>query len=138
VPIQRTRWVARREVDRGELDHGGDQWCACERLRQGAQACRAVNAKSWTRDLSGSDRFRGSALPLARVWWDLQLFSDEVSVPASAEPRTWELPSYVKLLQTWTSAQLLEGRGPVSSALSVAEAASSQGHWVRIHTLAAQ
>jgi hypothetical protein len=69
------------------------------------------------------------------VGWDLQLLSDEVSVPASAEPRTWELPSDVKLLQTWTSAQLLQGQGPVSSALSVAEAASSQGHRVRIHTL---
>jgi hypothetical protein len=69
------------------------------------------------------------------VGWVLQLLSDEVSVPASAEPRAWELPSDVKLLQTWTSAQLLEVRGPVSSALSVAEAASSQGQWVRIHTL---
>ncbi|MBY8889340.1 hypothetical protein K7472_31530 [Streptomyces sp. PTM05] len=69
------------------------------------------------------------------VGWDLQLLSDEVSVPASAEPRTWELPSDVKLLKTWTSAQLLDSCGPVGSALSVAEGASDQGRWVRIHTL---
>ena len=59
------------------------------------------------------------------VWWVLQLLSDEVSVPASAEPRTWELPTEVKLLQTWTSTRRSEGSGPVRGALNVAEAATS-------------
>lgn len=70
------------------------------------------------------------------VRWVLRLLSDEVSVFTSAEPRTWEFPAEAKLLRTWTSAQLSQGRGPpVSSALNVAEAASDKGHWVRIHTL---
>lgn len=69
------------------------------------------------------------------VWWGLQLLSDEVSVPASAEPRTWELPAELALLQTWTSIEGSEGFGPVRGALNVAEAASEQGNLVRIHSL---
>lgn len=69
------------------------------------------------------------------VEWVLQLRDDEVSVPTSAEPRTWALPADVKLLSTWTSEQPLGGLGPVRSALEVAEAASKEGRWVRVHTL---
>ncbi len=69
------------------------------------------------------------------VDWVVQLLSDEVSVPASAEPRTWALPVEAKLLQTWTSKRLTGGIGPVRSALNVAEDASAEGRWVRIHTL---
>ncbi|MGW4562021.1 hypothetical protein ACWEN3_06285 [Streptomyces sp. NPDC004561] len=69
------------------------------------------------------------------VEWVVQLLSDEVSVPASAEPRTWELPAEAKLLQTWTSKQRTGPVGPVRGAFNVAEEASAQGHWVRIHTL---
>ncbi|MEU1006378.1 hypothetical protein [Streptomyces tibetensis] len=70
-----------------------------------------------------------------RVDWVVQLLSDEVSVPASAEPRTWALPADTKLLHTWTSQQLTTGIGPVRSALNEAQNASAQGRWVRIHTL---
>ncbi|MFD8979910.1 hypothetical protein [Streptomyces sp. NPDC059564] len=69
------------------------------------------------------------------VEWVLQLRDDEVSVPASAEPRTWALPADVKLLSTWTSEQPLGGLGPVRCALELAEAASGEGQWVRVHTL---
>ncbi|MEU5088162.1 hypothetical protein [Streptomyces sp. NPDC021356] len=69
------------------------------------------------------------------VEWVVQLLSDEVSVPASAEPRTWELPAEAKLLQTWTSKRRTGPVGPVGGALNVAEEASAQGRWVRIHTL---
>jgi hypothetical protein len=69
------------------------------------------------------------------VDWVLKLLSDEVSVPASAEPRSWELPAEVKLLSTWTSKQLPAGHGPVRSALKAAATASAEGHWVRVHTL---
>ncbi|MEU6708580.1 hypothetical protein [Streptomyces wuyuanensis] len=69
------------------------------------------------------------------VGWVLQLRDDEVSVPASAEPRTWALPADVKLLSTWTSQQPLGGLGPVRSALEAAEDASAEGRWVRVHTL---
>jgi hypothetical protein len=69
------------------------------------------------------------------VEWVVQLRSDEVSVPASSEPRTWSLPSRVKLLRTWTSEQPLVGLGPVRGALGVAEAESAEGRQVRIHTL---
>ncbi|MEU9314724.1 hypothetical protein [Streptomyces sp. NPDC048295] len=71
----------------------------------------------------------------SNVEWVLQLRDDEVSVPASAEPRTWALPLDVKLLSTWTSEQPLGGVSPVRSALEVAEAASEEGRWVRVHTL---
>ncbi|MFC1442365.1 hypothetical protein ABUW04_29340 [Streptacidiphilus sp. N1-10] len=69
------------------------------------------------------------------VGWMLQLLSDEVTVPASSEPRTWSLPAEVKLLETWTSLRLTTGLGPVRSALGVAGTASDQGRMVRIHTL---
>ncbi|WP_344345975.1 hypothetical protein, partial [Kitasatospora putterlickiae] len=69
------------------------------------------------------------------VDWVVQLLSDEVSVPASAEPRSWELPAEAKLLSTWTSKQLLDGHGPVHGALKAAATASAEGHWVRVHSL---
>ncbi|MCX5340322.1 hypothetical protein [Streptomyces atratus] len=69
------------------------------------------------------------------IGWVLQLRSDEVSVPASSEPRTWALPAEAQLLRTWTSEQPLAGLGPVRGALEVAEAASAEGRWVRVHTL---
>ncbi|MFJ6790360.1 hypothetical protein ACWQ06_26590 [Streptomyces angustmyceticus] len=69
------------------------------------------------------------------VGWVVQLLNDEVSVPASAEPRTWALPAGVKLLQTWTSMRLTGGIGPVRGALNVAEDASAEGRSVRLHTL---
>ncbi|MFE2719138.1 hypothetical protein ACFXKI_46420 [Streptomyces mirabilis] len=68
------------------------------------------------------------------VWWVIQLLSDEVSVRASAEPRTWALPAGAKLLETWTSKQP-GSAGPVRGALQVAADATAQGRWVRIHTL---
>ncbi|MFJ2782077.1 hypothetical protein [Kitasatospora sp. NPDC087315] len=69
------------------------------------------------------------------VDWVVQLRNDEVSVPASAEPRSWELPSGVALLETWTSKEPHPGLGPVRAALGVAARASADGQWVRIHTL---
>ncbi|MFG2723076.1 hypothetical protein ACGFW5_32970 [Streptomyces sp. NPDC048416] len=69
------------------------------------------------------------------VGWVIQLLSDEVSVPASAEPRTWAVPAGAKLARTWTSKQRASGVGPVRGALQVAEEAADQGRWVRIHTL---
>ncbi|MFJ7911976.1 hypothetical protein [Kitasatospora sp. NPDC096204] len=69
------------------------------------------------------------------VDWVVQLRNDEVSVPASAEPRSWELPAGVELLETWTSKQPHPGKGPVRAALGVAASASAGGRWVRIHTL---
>ncbi|MFJ4732528.1 hypothetical protein ACIP6V_09590 [Streptomyces sp. NPDC088770] len=71
---------------------------------------------------------------LGGVGWVIQLLSDEVSVRASAEPRTWAVPAEAKLLETWTSKQH-DGAGPVRGALQVAEDATAQGRWVRIHTL---
>ncbi|MFJ3616193.1 hypothetical protein [Streptomyces hydrogenans] len=69
------------------------------------------------------------------VGWAVQLLSDEVSVRASAEPRTWALPEGVKLVRTWTSKQRTGDVGPVRGALQVAADATDQGRWVRIHTL---
>ncbi len=69
------------------------------------------------------------------IAWVVQLRSDEVSVPASSEPRSWALPAEVQLLRTWTSEQPLADLGPVRGALGVAEAASAEGRWVRVHTL---
>jgi len=69
------------------------------------------------------------------VWWVIKLLSDEVSVPASAEPRTWALPAEATVLQTWTSGERASDVGPVRSALNVAEDATAQGRWVRVHTL---
>ncbi|GHH05013.1 hypothetical protein [Streptomyces rubradiris] len=69
------------------------------------------------------------------VNWVVQLRSDEVSVPASAEPRTWALPAGTRLVNTWTSQEPLGNLGPVRGALVVAEAASAEGRRVRIHTL---
>ncbi|MFE9459501.1 hypothetical protein [Streptomyces californicus] len=69
------------------------------------------------------------------VGWVIHLLSDEVSVPASAEPRTWAVPAGANLARTWTSKQQVGGAGPVRGALQVAEEATTQGRWVRIHTL---
>jgi hypothetical protein len=69
------------------------------------------------------------------VGWVVRLLSDEVSVPASAEPRTWALPAGATVLRTWTSQRPASGVGPIRGALEVAEDATAQGRWVRIHTL---
>ena len=67
------------------------------------------------------------------VDWMVQLLSDEVSIPASAELRSWAVPDGVKVLSTWTSKNAVGG--PVRGALEVASAASAEGHWVRMHSL---
>ncbi|MFJ2851225.1 MULTISPECIES: hypothetical protein [Streptomyces] len=69
------------------------------------------------------------------IRWVIQLLDDEVSVPASATPRTWALPEGAKLARTWTSKQRDNGAGPVRGALQVAADATDQGRWVRVHTL---
>ncbi|MFE6633641.1 hypothetical protein ACFVFT_35555 [Streptomyces tendae] len=69
------------------------------------------------------------------VGWVVQLLTDEVSVPASAEPRTWAVPAGPKLVRTWTSRQCADGVGPVRGALHVTLDAAAQGRWVRVHTL---
>ncbi|CAM5626385.1 hypothetical protein [Streptomyces hirsutus] len=69
------------------------------------------------------------------VRWVIRLLNDEVSVPASAEPRTWAIPAGAKLARTWTSKQKADSAGPVRGALQVAADATDQGRWVRIHTL---
>lgn len=80
-------------------------------------------------------RMSNERKPDGGVGWVIQLLSEEVSVPASAEPRTWAIPVGAKLLRTWTSKQPTGGTGPVRGALQVAEDATAQGQWVRIHTL---
>ncbi|GAA4456541.1 hypothetical protein [Phytohabitans houttuyneae] len=67
------------------------------------------------------------------VDWEVQLRSEEVFVPASAEPRAWALPQ-APVLRTWTSAETR--RDPVLSAVAVARGASDDGYWVRLHTIA--
>lgn len=69
------------------------------------------------------------------IKWVIQLLDDEVSVPASATPRTWALPEGAKLARTWTSKQRDNSAGPVRGALQVAADATDQGRWVRVHTL---
>ncbi|MFE1519613.1 hypothetical protein ACFW9I_22785 [[Kitasatospora] papulosa] len=69
------------------------------------------------------------------VRWVIGLLNDEVSVPASAEPRTWAVPEGTKLARTWTSKQRASGAGPVAGALRVAADATDQDRWVRVHTL---
>lgn len=69
------------------------------------------------------------------VGWVIRLLSDEVSVPASAEPRTWGIPEGAKLVRTWTSKQNAGCAGPVRGALQVAADAADQDRWVRVHTL---
>jgi hypothetical protein len=80
-------------------------------------------------------RMSNERKPDGSVGWVIQLLSEEVSVPASAEPRTWAVPARAKVLRTWTTKQLTGGTGPVRGALQVAEDATAQGQWVRIHTL---
>ncbi|MFI6281835.1 hypothetical protein [Streptomyces sp. NPDC050988] len=69
------------------------------------------------------------------VGWVIRLLNDEVSVPASAEPRTWAVPAGAKLARTWTSKQRAGDAGPVRNALQAAADATAMGRWVRIHTL---
>ncbi|MFJ6776547.1 hypothetical protein ACIQOV_37270 [Kitasatospora sp. NPDC091257] len=69
------------------------------------------------------------------VDWVVQLRNDEVSVPASAEPRSWELLAGVDLLNTWTSKEPHPGLTLVRAGLGVAAGASAEGRWVRVHTL---
>lgn len=66
------------------------------------------------------------------IGWEVVLLNEEAFVPAGADPRSWSLPPDVPLLSTWTSHG---SRGnPIGSALTVATRASSEGHWVRLHT----
>lgn len=67
------------------------------------------------------------------VGWAIQLRSDEVMLPASAEKRAWALPEGVKLQRTWTDAEAT--RNVVREALTVADTAADKGQWVRVHTL---
>jgi preprotein translocase subunit Sss1 len=69
------------------------------------------------------------------VGWVIRLLNDEVSVPASSEPRTWGVPAGAKLARTWTSMRQAGDAGPVRGALQVAADATATGRWVRIHTL---
>ncbi|WP_030670024.1 hypothetical protein [Streptomyces rimosus] len=69
------------------------------------------------------------------IGWVIRLLNDEVSVPASAEPRTWAIPEGAKLARTWTSKEKAGKAGPVRGALQVAADATVEGRWVRIHTL---
>ena len=68
------------------------------------------------------------------VGWTVELYKDEVFVPASSEPRTWALPEGVGVRETWTS---LRGTGgsPVRAALDVARKATNDGYWFRLHTI---
>ena len=67
------------------------------------------------------------------VSWAIQLRSDEVMLPASAETRAWAVPDGVKVLRTWTSADA--DHNVVREALEVADVAGAHGHWVRVHTV---
>ncbi|MER7847384.1 hypothetical protein ABTZ03_25945 [Kitasatospora sp. NPDC096077] len=69
------------------------------------------------------------------VGWVVQLRNDEVLVPASAEPRSWELPTGVDPLNTWTSKEPHPGLRLVQAVLDVAGSSSAEGRWVRVHTL---
>jgi hypothetical protein len=68
-----------------------------------------------------------------RVGWVIQLLSDEVMLPASAELRGWALPDGVKVLRTWTGAEA--ERDVVREALAVAAEAGANGQWARVHTV---
>ncbi|MGW4464732.1 hypothetical protein [Micromonospora sp. NPDC004704] len=67
------------------------------------------------------------------VGWEVELRSDEVFVPGSAEPRTWPLPDGIPVLRTWTS-QESPGESVVK-AVTIAMTASDDGRYVRLHTL---
>lgn len=68
-----------------------------------------------------------------RVSWTIQLLSDEVMLPASAELRGWALPEAVKVARTWIGAEA--ERNVVHEALALADAAGRTGQWVRVHTV---
>ena len=67
------------------------------------------------------------------VGWAIQLRSDEVMLPASAEKRAWALPDGVELVRTWTGDEAK--RDVVREALGVADTAARNGQWVRAHTV---
>lgn len=64
-----------------------------------------------------------------RVSWAIQLLSDDVMLPASAELRGWALPEAVKVARTWTSAEA--EHNVVREALALADAAGRNGQWVQ-------
>ncbi|MFE6385811.1 hypothetical protein [Nocardiopsis dassonvillei] len=67
--------------------------------------------------------------------WRFELRSEEVFVPASAEPRSWLLPEGLRPISTWTSRESTGG-DPVRAAFRIAQEAARQGRYVRIHTFA--
>lgn len=68
-----------------------------------------------------------------RVGWGIQVRSDEVMLPASAELRGWALPDGVKMARIWTGAEA--ETNVVREALAVAESAGKSGQWARVHTV---
>lgn len=68
-----------------------------------------------------------------RVTWHVELRAEEVFVPSSGQPRTWQLPEGAPVLETWSSARRLES-GPAEDAVEFALKASDEGRWVRVHT----
>jgi hypothetical protein len=67
------------------------------------------------------------------IEWTVELFDSNAVVAADAEPRTWALPTGVRLDHTWTSQQM--AGDPVVNAVAEARRASAAGHWVRLHSI---
>jgi hypothetical protein len=76
-------------------------------------------------------RLTNEADARGRVDWELELLTEEATVPPGAEPRTWALPD-APLLFTWIS-KYAKGDA-VTNAVEVALEASADGHWVRLHS----
>lgn len=66
-----------------------------------------------------------------QVDWELELLTEEATVPPGAEARTWALPD-TPLSFTWIS-KYAKGNA-VTNAVEVALEASADGSWVRLHT----
>jgi hypothetical protein len=69
------------------------------------------------------------------IGWNFELRSEEAFVPASAEPRSWPLPPGLWPIRTWTSRERTGGH-PARAAFAIAQEASRQGRYARIHTFA--
>ncbi|WP_435107184.1 hypothetical protein [Nocardiopsis synnemataformans] len=69
------------------------------------------------------------------IGWSFEMRSEEAFVPASAEPRSWPLPEGMRTIRAWTSREPTGGH-PARAALAIADQASRQGKYVRIHTFA--
>ncbi|WP_017600953.1 hypothetical protein [Nocardiopsis lucentensis] len=69
------------------------------------------------------------------IGWSFEMRSEEVFVPASAEPRSWPLPEDMQAIRTWTSREPTGGH-PARAAFAIAHEASQHGRYVRIHTFA--